>query len=142
MTLGYAIYIGWVGSALAIAIAVLLFLGCCSSSEDEEEYDEYTPAHPMSYKSRKWFIYMAHCLNIEMFRKLSYKSFDFSYFPTKMNRWKPTFRSRPKICLKLFLINTLFNAIKDSIHDRISFGLIRQVFRTEIALDYTRPGTF
>ena len=52
MTLGYAIYIGWVGAALANAIAVLLFLGCCSSSEDEEEYDEYTPAHPMSYKSR------------------------------------------------------------------------------------------
>jgi len=52
MTLGYAIYIGWVGAALAIAIAVLLFLGCCGSNDEEEEYDEYTPAHPMSYKSR------------------------------------------------------------------------------------------
>ena len=79
MTLGYAIYIGWVGAALAIAIAVLLFLGCCGSSEDEEEYDEYTPAHPMSYKSRKWFI------NIYSFSKCK----DFNRKPKRYIKSKP-----------------------------------------------------
>ena len=48
--------------------------------------------------------------------------FAFHYFPSKMNHWKPTFRSwTKKLCLKLFFINTLFNAIKDSIHDGICF---------------------
>jgi len=38
-TLGAAIYAGWIAAAIYIGVAIIMFIGCCSSSDDDE--DEY-----------------------------------------------------------------------------------------------------
>jgi len=49
-TLGAGIYAGWVSSIIFIGVAVIMFLGCCGGSGEEEyEEDTYQPAHPNAY---------------------------------------------------------------------------------------------
>lgn len=49
-TLGAGIYTGWVAAFIFIGVAVIMFMGCCSSSEEDQyEEDTYQPAHPHGY---------------------------------------------------------------------------------------------
>ncbi|CAG5078962.1 Oidioi.mRNA.OKI2018_I69.PAR.g9135.t1.cds [Oikopleura dioica] len=44
-TLGAAIYVGWCASAIFIGVAIIMFMGCCSGSGDEED-EEREQFHP------------------------------------------------------------------------------------------------
>merc|ERR1711970_1019687 len=47
--LGYCLYCGWVAACLSLTCSILLFMGACSDSEEEEEeYDQYQQGAPMS----------------------------------------------------------------------------------------------
>jgi len=52
-TLGAGIYAGWVSAAIFLGVSIIMFLGCCSASNDDDEYDQpntiYQPAHPSQY---------------------------------------------------------------------------------------------
>ncbi|CBY11828.1 unnamed protein product [Oikopleura dioica] len=61
-TLGAAIYAGWCASAIFIGVAIIMFMGCCSNSDDEEEeYDvdyaqrnNYQAGYAQSYHSSQY----------------------------------------------------------------------------------------
>lgn len=48
-TLGAGIYAGWVAAAIFLGVSVIMFLGCCSGSEDDYEDTQYQQAHPHQY---------------------------------------------------------------------------------------------
>jgi hypothetical protein len=39
-TLGAAIYTGWCAAGIFIGVALIMFIGCCSESGDEDEYEQ------------------------------------------------------------------------------------------------------
>jgi len=47
-TLGAAIYAGWCASAIYLGCAAIMFCGCCSGGDDDDEY-EVQQAHPHQY---------------------------------------------------------------------------------------------
>lgn len=48
-TLGSCIYCGWVAAAIFIGSAIIMFMGCCQSNDDEDDYYEDHQAHPHAY---------------------------------------------------------------------------------------------
>ncbi|CAG5103382.1 Oidioi.mRNA.OKI2018_I69.chr1.g747.t2.cds [Oikopleura dioica] len=49
-TLGAAIYAGWIAAAIYIGVAIIMFMGCCQSSgDDEDEYEDDYRGAPAAY---------------------------------------------------------------------------------------------